>query len=58
MDMDPIRVIYQEDPTSYAGLWVALRDGYAIASAFDAVTLSAQPEVDDALHLTQPPPGD
>lgn len=41
----------KEDLTPYAGHWVALRDGYVIASALDAVTLRAQPEIheDDVL---------
>gem|GEM_PF-2075408 len=41
----------KENLASYVGLWVAVRDGYVIASALDAVTLRDQPEVyeDDVL---------
>lgn len=41
------QLVPKQDLASYAGLWVALRDGYVIASALDAVTLRSQPEVDD-----------
>lgn len=42
------QLVPREDLTSYAGQWVALRDGYVIASALDAVTLSTQPEIYEA----------
>ena len=37
----------KEDLAPYAGQWVALRDGYVVASALDAVTLRQNPEVRD-----------
>jgi hypothetical protein len=41
------QVVLEQDLAAHAGLWVALRDSYVIASALDAVTLRSQPEVDD-----------
>jgi hypothetical protein len=53
-------VVYQEPPvkedlTSYAGSWVAIRDGKVIASALDSVELRDNPEVrDDDLLMPVP----
>lgn len=35
----------KEDLAQYSGQWVALRDGYVVASALDAVTLRCNEEV-------------
>jgi len=45
------QLVPKDDLAPYAGLWVALRGGYVIASALDAVTLRDQPEVDDEAVL-------
>jgi len=37
----------KQDLSRYAGQWVALRDGYVIAAALDAVTLREQPGVQE-----------
>ena len=41
----------KEDLSPYAGQWVALRNGYVVASALDAVTLRKEANVreDDVL---------
>jgi hypothetical protein len=44
-------VLPREDLESYRGQWVALRDGYVVASDLDPVALRDNPEVsrDDTL---------
>jgi hypothetical protein len=44
-------VLPKEDLESYGGQWVALRDGYVVASDLDPVALRDNPEVseDDTL---------
>jgi hypothetical protein len=37
----------KEDLTQYAGQWVALRDGFVVAHALDAVTLRENPDVSE-----------
>lgn len=40
-------LVIREDLTSYAGSWVAIRDGKVVASALDSVDLRDKPEVHD-----------
>jgi hypothetical protein len=48
----------KEDLAPYAGQWVALRDGYVVASDPDATTLRDKPDVATTdLLMPVPPPG-
>jgi hypothetical protein len=40
-------LVIREDLASYAGSWVAIRDGKVVASALDSVELRDKPEVHD-----------
>jgi hypothetical protein len=40
-------LVIREDLASYAGSWVAIRDGKVVASALDSVELRDKPEVQD-----------
>lgn len=40
-------LVIREDLSSYAGSWVAIRDGKVVASALDSVELRDKPEVHD-----------
>jgi hypothetical protein len=49
----------KEDLTPYVGQWVALRDGYVVASDVDPLALRTHPDVreDDAILKVAPPRG-
>jgi hypothetical protein len=48
-------VMPKEDLEPYAGQWVALRNGYVIASDLDPVALRDKPEVAETDTLTPVP---
>jgi len=48
----------KEDLSSYAGQWVALRDGRVVASDLDPVALRDKPEVRNDDVLTPVPTGE
>lgn len=53
--LDQASLAPKEDLRPYAGMWVALRDGYVIASAEDSVTLRDDPVVDESDQLLPVP---
>ncbi|MGH2902255.1 MAG: DUF5678 domain-containing protein [Solirubrobacteraceae bacterium] len=56
--LDQTSLAPREDLRPYAGKWVALRDGYVVASAEDSVTLRDDPSVRETDQLLPVPSAD
>jgi hypothetical protein len=56
--LDQASLAPKEDLRPYAGKWVALRDGYVVASADDSVSLRDDPAVRESDQLLPVPAAD
>jgi hypothetical protein len=56
--LDQASLAPREDLRPYAGKWVALRDGYVVASADDSVSLRDDPAVKESDQLLPVPAAD